>query len=723
VNGPHSICDHLSDQARDHGRFRFTWFAALALLASLAACSPREEGPRWIDLTQDFVPRDEGGSVRRSFRLPREGWQPGPAGLWWTRLPLPFYRPDRAGLQPPGLTVGGQGLEPFERGRAFALLEDLEAGWEQQQVAALRADLPSAPCFGVAHDVLFVFLAEGAPAPDEALLEATLDQGASEGGRWRVSLGPVRAAGIPLFCGGREERTVDFPPDSTLRFATVALGRDEAGDRTRFRVTLEGDELFELAVAPDPRGRPSWHALPLGPSQRRGARLVFEVDGAPCLSAFLAPVIGPSEVGVPGARPWAEQRRDVLLISADTFRADNLAVHGGEPRWTPHLNRLARESLVFLQARSTSCWTLPSHVSLLAGLHPYQGARNWRRASLSAEAVTLAERFADAGYRTLAVTERGFVSRTYGLDQGFEWFRERRSDVAETTQALDDLLVSDDGRPLFVFFHTYRAHHPYRASVAARERLGITDDWEDLVRVAEQLPSAPAERAPAEQAWLERKLALYRGGASDLDAAIGSLRALLEERGRWEATAVVFTSDHGEAFGEHGVAGHGVGLWGEEVRVPLLVRGPSVVPGTVEEGVSLVALPRTLSALAGLEAWEGWAGSDLLASDRRGPVWAFQCSAGAPNRATLIHGSRKIIVDVDLEAGGLGALRFAYDLASDPAEQHDLSASQAPWPGALMEAFAARASLLFEPLVGEDRAGVSPSQAAELRDLGYAGDS
>ena len=208
--------------------------------------------------------------------------------------------------------------------------------------------------------------------------------------------------------------------------------------------------------------------------------LTFEVEGDPGVTAILDPVVGPLEVGDYGDRPWEDAAPDIVVFLADTFRADNLAAWGGAPDVAPNTNALAEASVRFLETRATSVWTLPTHASMFSGLFPLQHGAITSETKLSPDLLTIAEHLAAHGYRTGAITEGAFVSRTYGLDQGFAWFEERTATERPyplTLAGALDFLDADDGRPVFLFVHTYRVHAPYR--------IGAEEDAEperDLMR-------------------------------------------------------------------------------------------------------------------------------------------------------------------------------------------------------------------------------------------------
>lgn len=158
-----------------------------------------------------------------------------------------------------------------------------------------------------------------------------------------------------------------------------------------------------------------------------------------------------------------------------------------------------------------------------------------------------------------------------------------------------------------------------------------------------------------------------------IDDRVGAMLATLEETGQLENTLVVFTSDHGELHGHHGIWHKGLHAYEDCQRVPLLVRAPDCAPrGTVQALANLVDLPRTLLAAAGLEPPPGTQGHDL------GPVLRGEtdrvCEATfieshvTPRvyQTTMVTADHKLVVYRDLEDGEL------YDLNADPDQYRNL---------------------------------------------------
>jgi choline-sulfatase len=203
----------------------------------------------------------------------------------------------------------------------------------------------------------------------------------------------------------------------------------------------------------------------------------------------------------------------------------------------------------------------------------------------------------------------------------------------------------------------------------------------------------------------------------ELDTVLGEFLRELEARGLFETGYFVFTSDHGESFGEHDSLFHFRAPFEELARVPLLIRGRGLPGRLVEEPVSLVDLAPTLVELAGLRPASDWPGRSLLASGPQRVLFAFEHSTGPEDSVFMLAGERKVFLTGS--SGRWDRVSQAFDLAGDPAEQHDLATTEAGWPFALHEN--ARGQLLqaLRPLYDEEFAEPDAAKDAELRALGY----
>src|SRR6185503_2994896 len=131
--------------------------------------------------------------------------------------------------------------------------------------------------------------------------------------------------------------------------------------------------------------------------------------------------------GEPGKAPL-----NVLLVTLDTTRADRLGCYGYAGARTGRLDRLAAEGVRFANAFADAPITLPSHASLLTGLHPFEhGVRNNGNFHLPDRFETLATVLGRRGYRTAAFVSAFVLDRRYGLARGFQTYDDRTDPGAD----------------------------------------------------------------------------------------------------------------------------------------------------------------------------------------------------------------------------------------------------------------------------------------------------
>jgi len=573
--------------------------------------------------------------------------------------------------------------------------------------------------FGLEQSKLVWRLPDVRPKPRHVTLREFVPRGEVRGGRLWIAHERVSGRGLSVWPGERWVHEVRVPPESALRFFCAVRGGGEA-ERVRFGVKLDGKVLWVCERAPG-ADEDRWVEVALPPAGKARAVLELAVEGSPALTAFVDPAIGPAhpdELSDRGPRP------NVCVFLADTFRADNLEVYGGAATLAPALNALAKESLVFERAWGTSSWTLPSQASLFTGLHPPEHSATRREHILPADLDTLAEVLSRNGYRTAAVTDGAYLSRRFQMNQGFDWFLERAPSLWDLDSTLErslELLDTADGRPIFLFIQTYRVHTPYRIGPDESR----TEYHAFLKTIYRQMKSdndiPEEERLHLAEVFRD----FYHQGLVDLDAEFGRWWEKVRALPTWDPGYLVFTSDHGEAFYEHGKLEHGNSLHEEVTRVPLLVHGPDMGPGIRPIDASLIDLPRTLSNLVGVAPSPDWHGIDLLASTpgwREDPIAGFWLTS-AHHHVALVDGTRKVVGHADPEKLLAGDLLYAHDLAEDPGEKRDVR-EEAEWPAENARAHAAFLRRILEaaPESPQTLSGSERAQAlAELEGIGYTG--
>ena len=446
-------------------------------------------------------------------------------------------------------------------------------------------------------------------------------------------------------------------------------------------------------------------------SVRRPARRLARAWGVAVLAAFAAGCGPPARSGPP----------DLILISVDTLRPDHLGAYGYPRKTSPHLDALARDSVRFDTAIAQAPSTLPSHASMLTSLPPSRhGALFSRRQALREGATTVAEVLREAGYRTAAFVAKGQLAPVFRLDQGFELYASSHGSLRRKVgEAMDWLDAEQPEGPVFLFLHTYEVHHPYRPEPELMDPLdaGYEGDLPDHIEV-DLLRRINGDREPRiaiDEADLQHVENAYDAGITHMDLGIRALVRELRERDRFENTAIVFTSDHGEEFGEHGRVGwHAHSLYDELLRVPLLLRLPGGRHGgeRVEAQVRSIDIAPTLLALAGVAAPAAFEGRSLLA--RLGPdadpePWPARSERDVTRDPlpTALHDGRYKWYEGRL-----------FDLEADPGERVDLRERE-PERAARLEADY-RAGLRGGDAAPGATAVELPEAARErLRELGY----
>ena len=286
---------------------------------------------------------------------------------------------------------------------------------------------------------------------------------------------------------------------------------------------------------------------------------------------------------------------NVLLVSIDTLRSDHMSVYGYERATTPALEDLAAQGARFDAAYSPTATTAPSHASLFTSLYPptHRVIKNGR--VLAEHHETLAEVLTSWGYRCAAVVSSFVLNAKFNYDQGFEsWdddFSQARSPLGVTVweggrvagkfygraddttrRAIDWLVGRASEQPFFLFVHYYDPHDPYDPPGGWVERFG-----------ADALEASGVDRA----------IARYDAEIAFTDSEVGRLFEALDDLGLADDTLVVVTGDHGEGLMDHGHLNHGVDIYEEAVRVPLIVR----LPRRIAAG-SRVAVPVELTDVA-----------------------------------------------------------------------------------------------------------------------------
>ncbi len=386
-----------------------------------------------------------------------------------------------------------------------------------------------------------------------------------------------------------------------------------------------------------------------------------------------------------GCRDGGKPRvRNVVLISLDTLRADHMSSYGYNRKTSPHLDALAARGTMFENAISSSSWTTPAHASFFTGLLSSEHGAAQLNQPIKPDVPMLTEYLKEAGFQTAAFITHIFVGEHLGFGRGFDtfWFRQNARADVPTDAAIQWLGIRDKKQPFFVFIHLFDPHLPY-APVES-----YLDDYDEFCRrergdfsTLNKLFTPDAELRAKALACLIRR---YDDEIHYADAQIGRLVDVLEREKLLEETLIVFLSDHGEEFLDHGSVLHAITLYQEQLHVPLILAGgpADVIPRgkRVSGRVRTFDIVPTILDLLGIKAKHDMTAAGLTPY-LRGETNADRNSIAetndvGPDRMTLLQGSHKYIYAPDAHVFQQYLGEEFFDLATDPAEKHNLMTRQ-----------------------------------------------
>jgi arylsulfatase A-like enzyme len=371
------------------------------------------------------------------------------------------------------------------------------------------------------------------------------------------------------------------------------------------------------------------------------------------------------------------------MITIDTLRADHTTLGGYERDTTPALAEWARGGTVFDRAFSASSWTLPSMSMLLTGQVQVNN-----EGRIFPKQAPLAETLRARGYRTGAIVANPLLTSERGFDRGFDHY-EVETDAPHgptdwlapgvTRRGIE--FMSKGREPFFLLLHYFDPHDPYlpidglafepfhSAERAQAFRRALPPDQRDLL-------------TPEVVRGIEARIAQYDSEVLQTDRGLEELFDWMDAEGLTENTIVVVTADHGEGLWQRAATvgekpkevffpelyfEHGIQLYGEQVHVPLVFRGPGVPVGIrAETAVSLLDVAPTVLALLDLPRPRLMPGVALLPevpASRGLPVYSIcsRCRSVTVDGRWRLHQPRKY----KLEQGARPEL---FDLEADPLE-------------------------------------------------------
>ncbi|MBK7711582.1 MAG: sulfatase-like hydrolase/transferase [Bacteroidales bacterium] len=381
-----------------------------------------------------------------------------------------------------------------------------------------------------------------------------------------------------------------------------------------------------------------------------------------CCSAFQSSI--PEQFTQPGSPDSRKnsglKRPNILLIMTDQHNAEYLHCLGKTFLNTPNLDALAKQSVIFRSAYSPSPGCGPSRAAVFTGQYPFQNGvfTNW--VPVKRSSILLTEQLKRGGYYNIAVgklylapvdsshgfdyrkicdsphdlynkkevetndylpwaaggmgigvdklVEKAGESERSAVDDTFFWLGKQWADEKYhmTTwtgnESVSVIKNYAEDKPFFMHVSFFGPHHPY----------STCEPWNSMYDPKEvPLPYTLGQvQAGAQKGfhtnWTESQwreiIARYSGNISAIDFQVGRIIAELKEKGLWENTIVVFTSDHGDHMGDYSQIGKGTMLE-SSVRVPFFIKptGTGLATKECTDVISLIDLYSTFLDYAGVK--------------------------------------------------------------------------------------------------------------------------
>ena len=493
----------------------------------------------------------------------------------------------------------------------------------------------------------------------------------------------------------------------------------------------------------------------------RKLNATLELEGVLARTRLLVHLVVPLSFGIISVTGFENPRPDetspsapeprsaptIIMVVADTLRADVMSPWGDSTNElplanTPVLERWENNAIVFDDAVTSSSWTRPSVASLLASLRPSEHGVMSKTSRLSPDTLTFPEWLQQHGVTTGAVVTNYNLEPRFGFNQGFDYYdylapkrifgapegslrlagyniirkfilkfkpsildpdHFYRSGKMVVDLGMDWMETVPKDQPAFLWLHLMEPHDPY-----------FGYDGSMHARASNPNPDLSVSNA-FRKAYLDQ--------VEDVDRVLGLLETELERLNMSASTTVIFTSDHGEEFGEHGGFFHGTTLYEEQIHVPLLFYHPAFRPEHRSDVARLIDLAPTICETFGHGRSPLWKGRHLFGTDQAPDyVWALQDHQG--NKLQAIREtkgkSRKLILANPNNPRGLQEQEL-YELALDPLETtsiEDQDSVQA-LTQTLEDILGGREAAQEQLAAPKDEAPLSDEDRAALEAIGY----
>ncbi len=395
------------------------------------------------------------------------------------------------------------------------------------------------------------------------------------------------------------------------------------------------------------------------------------------------------------------KKKQVILLSIDTLRADHLSAYGYFRDTSPNLAALLKDSVHFTRVYPNGCWTMPSHMSLLTGTLPSRHGitqpwgtvykKKYWQLNTSIKTIADVLKTHDAGIKTIKYAK---LPTELGFANGFE--KNIQVDPFDNKKKLAVLLKeieANKDNDFFFFVHTWKAHAPYTSPYFLEKGKLSEEKLYDLQH-PRKLGKADVKLSKKVREFLKENnlynakdcMTLYDGGIRNVDSSTGKIIEKCKQLGIYDDVMIIIVSDHGEHFGEHNpnlfYNDHGYDYYEEFIKVPLIIKYPAgtVKPGAVDHLVSLVDVFPTILDFYKIQAPVFIQGHSLLEplTAREKYLVSEAVSLPRQERKLIRVGDLKYIITMENPSPGDRVNweevtdRKLFDLKNDPLEKKNL---------------------------------------------------
>jgi arylsulfatase A-like enzyme len=452
---------------------------------------------------------------------------------------------------------------------------------------------------------------------------------------------------------------------------------------------------------------------------------------------------------------YRSDKPNVILIVVDTLRADHLGLYGYPKRTSPHLDKWAENGMVFERAVAPSSWTLPSTYSILTGRYPQRHGMLKSNNILKPTLPILPRILSEQGYLNAAFVGNHVISNRSDFLKNFDSFdgefngrkfgeilfrrmvltrdvsnliindtrltyrTKRITPINVINRLVDDWLYYYGNNPFFLYIHYMDPHDPYNPhEKELKNTLVLDDPFEDVLQKIDPLSRSNMNNYDCEIRFLDNHL--------------NRLFSKLKSLGIWDKSLVIFTSDHGETFGEHGYQNHGNSLYQEEVHVPLIffsTRQFPIASDRFTPFVSTVDITPTILDLLGIKkeidsdglALTSWLQNPGITHVRDVYSFLHRSKRGLPKnifQAVYTENQWKYITTQRIKSSEI-LTKEMYDLKVDSTEQTNLAGDRLLIQKTIERKLSRHKRIMAKKQVISPTAPLSPALQSALRSLGY----